>query len=50
MQYFSHFVLFVYYKVLVSFFFYVYRPMSFCKRHEVTLCAMADVDDRELAL
>ena len=30
--------------------FYVYRPMSVCKRSEVTLCIMQDVDGRELAL
>ncbi len=30
--------------------FYVYRPMSICKRHEVTLCIMEDVDGIELAL
>ena len=50
MQHFSHFVLFVCYKVLISYVFYVYRPMSVCKRNEVTLCIMEDVDGRELAL
>ena len=50
LQYYSYSVLIGCYKILISYVFYVYRPMSVCKRNEVTLCVMADVDDRELAL
>ena len=50
LQYYSYTVLIVYNKMLFSYVFYVYRPMLFCKRHEVALCIMADVAGRELAL
>ncbi len=33
---------------MISYVFYVYRPMLFCKRHEVALCIMTDMDEESL--